>query len=363
MKGFYSKTIRAGKLTVSIIPYEIVLVYLGKRKIFIKTFRFHFLKELDIPGLKEPLRNSVTFFINRFSLLTGNRRVFVLTTSGLISVLIIAFLYAIVPHGTSMNDDEVKQRLLNEAHYTTPKAYDRLVLREHKVKRGENLSTIAHKYGVSTDTICGSNSLRSYDLISEGIVLKIPNRDGILHKLTKGTTVVSLAQNFRVPLRKILDQNNFRNPDFVSVGTTVFIPDAKPQNMVAGFIWPTRSRFVTCGFGWRRNPFNWSEREFHMGLDIRSTFEWIRGAKFGMVSYAGWLGGYGRAIIVAHPGGWKTLYAHLSRIIVRNGQYIKQGQTIGMSGNTGRSTGTHLHFEMINNGKHQNPYRYLLKYK
>jgi murein DD-endopeptidase MepM/ murein hydrolase activator NlpD len=77
------------------------------------------------------------------------------------------------------------------------------------------------------------------------------------------------------------------------------------------------------------------------------------------VTYAGWLGGYGKTVVIAHPGGWKTLYGHLSRIIVREGQYVKQGQSIAKSGNTGRSTGPHLHFEIIKHGSHHNPFVYL----
>ena len=144
-------------------------------------------------------------------------------------------------------------------------------------------------------------------------------------------------------------------------GTILFIPDAKPQNIIRGFMWPTYSRYITCGFGWRRNPFNWRMKEYHCGMDIKSNYQWVRASKYGKITFTGWMGGYGKAVIIAHPEGWKTLYAHLSRIIVRQGQYVKQGQTIARSGNTGRSTGAHLHFEIIQNGKHKNPYSFLKK--
>ena len=337
MKNFFNRTIKIGKLTVSLISYEVMLLYVGSRKIYIKTFRFN----RDLPYKK-----------------------IVLATAGAVSVLIMLVLtVSIVSSDRQYNDDELKENLLNSSQFTTPDPDFKLQIREHKVKRGDTLSSIAHKYGVSTDTICGSNNLKSYDVINEGIVLKVPNKDGILYKMGKGSSIVNIAQTYRIPLQKILKRNDISNPDFIAVGSIIFIPDAKPQNIVVGFMWPTRSRFITCGYGWRRNPYNWSEREFHMGLDIRATYEWVRSSKYGQVSFAGWLGGYGKAIILAHPGGWKTLYAHLSNIMVQRGQYIKQGQSIGKSGNTGRSTGAHLHFEMINNGKHQNPYRYLVKRK
>ncbi|MCX7677932.1 MAG: M23 family metallopeptidase [Spirochaetes bacterium] len=135
----------------------------------------------------------------------------------------------------------------------------------------------------------------------------------------------------------------------------IFIPDAKPQNLVRGFIWPTLQKHgITSGYGWRNHPI-FDEKHFHTGLDIYCKYGWIRAAKFGKVTYTGWLGGYGKTIIISHPGGWKTLYGHLSRISVKTGQYVKQGQFIGKSGNTGNSTGPHLHFEIISNGEYKNP--------
>ena len=94
-------------------------------------------------------------------------------------------------------------------------------------------------------------------------------------------------------------------------------------------------------------------------MDIRSNYQPVRSTKYGKVTYSGWFGGYGKAVIVAHPGGWKSLYGHLSKIFVKRGQYVKQGQYVGRSGNTGYSSGPHLHFELIYNGRHVNPYRYL----
>jgi len=234
-----------------------------------------------------------------------------------------------------------------------------LVIKKHRVARGEILSNIAKKYGVSIDTICGSNNLRSYDFIREGALLKIPNKDGILYKMRNGNKIVSIANKYKISLKKIIAENNIKNPDFIPVNQVIFIPDAKPQNIFSGFLWPTRNRFITCGYGWRRSPFNRKSREFHHGLDIRARYEWVKASKFGKVTYTGWLGGYGKAIIIAHPKGFKTLYAHLSRISVRRGQYVKQGQYIGKSGNTGRSTGPHLHFEIMKKGRHKNPYHYL----
>ena len=79
----------------------------------------------------------------------------------------------------------------------------------------------------------------------------------------------------------------------------------------------------------------------------------------GRVVSAGWNGGYGYSVLIQHPDGRKTRYAHLSKITVSNGEYVTQGERIGLSGNTGNSTGPHLHFEMIINGSAVNPLNYI----
>ncbi len=260
-----------------------------------------------------------------------------------------------------LRDEIEKNNILQSAStdYSVPEDNGGFRIMEHVVKPGENLSAIAQEYGVSIDTICGSNGLRSYDFIRSGIRLRIPNKDGILYRMKRGNSITSLARKYRVSLKKIITENDLQNPDFIAVDTEIFIPDAKPLNIMRGFMWPVAGRYITCGYGWRHDPFQRKNREFHQGIDIRSRYEWIRASKYGKVTYTGWLGGYGRTIVVAHPGGWKTLYGHLSRIIVKRGQHVKQGQPIGKSGNTGRSTGPHLHFEILKAGLHINPYKYL----
>ncbi|MCU0843768.1 MAG: M23 family metallopeptidase [Spirochaetes bacterium] len=258
--------------------------------------------------------------------------------------------------GEGVGDEERKNMLLlsSQTDFSAPAEDSTLHVRTHHVKNGETLSRIARQYGVSMDTICGSNRLTSYDMLPVGAILKIPSRDGILHSIKRGQDIHAVAAYYRVPVAKILAENRIRNYDFVQEGAALFIPDAKPMDMVPGFIWPTLSRALSCGYGWRRDPFT-SERDFHKGLDIRARYEWVKATKYGKVTYAGWLGGYGMAVLIAHPGGYKSLYGHLSRITVREGQYVKQGQVIAKSGNTGRSTGPHLHFELIKSGAHLNP--------
>ncbi|MFH0975342.1 MAG: M23 family metallopeptidase [Spirochaetota bacterium] len=257
-------------------------------------------------------------------------------------------------------DEKHKNELLlsQKTDFSDQGKTEKLKIREHTVEDGDTLSELAKEYGVSMDTICGSNNLRSYDLIPSGKKLNIPNKDGILHKVAKGQSVNDIARNYKVSVDKIFAENDKKNFDFVSVGEIIFVPDAKPMDIIPGFMWPAQKWYITCRYGWRRDPFN-GYRQFHQGLDIRSKYQLIRATKYGKVTYTGWMGRYGNVIIIAHQSGWKSLYGHLSRIFVNSGQYVKQGQWIARSGNTGYSTGPHLHFELIKDGIPKNPYNYL----
>ena len=120
----------------------------------------------------------------------------------------------------------------------------------------------------------------------------------------------------------------------------------------AGVMWPTRGR-VTSEYGYR-----WGR--MHQGIDIGAgTGTPIVAAKSGEVIVAGTQGGYGNTVVIAHGGGFSTLYGHQSRIAVSDGAQVQRGQVIGYVGNTGNSTGPHLHFETRVNGSAQNPRRYL----
>lgn len=110
---------------------------------------------------------------------------------------------------------------------------------------------------------------------------------------------------------------------------------------------------ITSSFGYRTDPFT-GERKFHNGIDFRARNNFIYPVLPGVVIKAGYRGGYGYCIEVQH-GDLGTLYAHLSYILVREGQVVPAGEPIGISGTTGRSTGEHLHFSVTQNGKFINP--------
>lgn len=146
--------------------------------------------------------------------------------------------------------------------------------------------------------------------------------------------------------RKELDEDVITDPvtQIVIRGTK-----ALPTLATGKFSWPTKGGYISSNYGYR-----WGK--LHTGMDIAGVKDkTIMAADNGKVTFAGWKGRYGNAIIIDHGGGYETLYGHLSKIEVEKGQKVAQGQKIGVMGSTGNSTGTHLHFEIIKDGKTTNP--------
>jgi len=134
------------------------------------------------------------------------------------------------------------------------------------------------------------------------------------------------------------------------------IKSAKKKRRV--FKWPVRG-VVTSKFGMRLHPV-WGESKMHTGIDVGAgKGRPVSAAMGGKVIFAGWLGGYGKLVEVKHPKGYTTRYAHMSKINVKVGQEVTSSKVIGYVGDTGTSTGYHLHFEVRKNGKPLNPLAYI----
>jgi murein DD-endopeptidase MepM/ murein hydrolase activator NlpD len=124
-------------------------------------------------------------------------------------------------------------------------------------------------------------------------------------------------------------------------------------------VWPTDARTITSPFGYRVDPFTGSYA-LHTGIDIGgSEGSAIYTTADGTVETAGWNGGYGLSVLISHGNGLSTRYGHMSAVEVNAGQSVKKGSTIGRMGSTGRSTGTHLHYEVLVNGTFSDPIKYL----
>ncbi|MCL1959234.1 MAG: M23 family metallopeptidase [Spirochaetes bacterium] len=232
---------------------------------------------------------------------------------------------------------------------------------QYKVKRGDSVSSIAKKFNVSMGAIIASNEIRNARTLQEGAILKIPNIDGIPYQIKKGDSLTKISSSFNVPLEVILDVNDIKS-DNIKTGETIFIPGARMNDIDLKlslgelFIYPLQNKFITSHYGMRKDPIN-GALNFHTGIDLRAnTGTTVIAAMDGVVSVVAenWL--YGKHIIITHDNGYKTLYGHLNSYSVKQGDKVAGGKKIGESGNTGYSTGPHLHFSIYDrNNKLVNP--------
>jgi murein DD-endopeptidase MepM/ murein hydrolase activator NlpD len=203
--------------------------------------------------------------------------------------------------------------------------------------------------------------------------LKIPNQDGVLHSVQAGETLEDIALRYGVQMSQIVGANQIINRNQMLPGREIFIPGAeitpKKQRELAearginsDFIVPLKGPIVS-GFGYRIHPIS-RKRAFHKGVDIDAKRGVaIRAVMDGRVTFSGWMGGYGKLVVIEHPNGWETRYAHNSKLLVKKGDWVEVGQKIAKVGSTGRSTGNHLHFETRRNGKLVNPLKSPVPFK
>jgi len=231
----------------------------------------------------------------------------------------------------------------------------------YAVQKGDIIGNIAKEHGVSQDAIISLNKLRNTRTIQIGQLLKIPSINGILYTAKKGDTPELIADKYRVSLEKIALVNNISD-NIVTAGAVLFLPDAKLDwvtlQEINGdlFSKPLRgSYYISSRYGWRDNPFVGS-RTFHNGIDMAtSKGNPIYAALDGTVASTGYNVTYGNYIIVSHHSGYQTMYGHLNTILTAKGSRVTTATKIGTVGNTGQSTGPHLHFTVYKNRATINP--------
>jgi murein DD-endopeptidase MepM/ murein hydrolase activator NlpD len=230
----------------------------------------------------------------------------------------------------------------------------------YTVHKGDTLSGIAKMFGVTPNTITWANDIKKGTL-KEGMELVILPVTGVRYTVQKGDTVASVAKKYKADATDITQYNTLEGA--LAVGETIIIPDGEvivstpvrstlsskakiPSVRVTGsiavsgyFSWPVQGGVVTQGI----HGYN--------GIDIGaargvSIFAAAAGTVIVARDGGGWNGGYGNYIVIKHDNGTQTLYAHANSVSVSSGQYVSQGAVIGTVGNTGKSTGTHLHFEV-----------------
>ena len=254
--------------------------------------------------------------------------------------------------------DELKDRLVNSEDQEVQRS-GKVKFITYAVRSGDTLSTIALKFRVPASLIAAASKIKVNSTLSTGQELTIPDRPGLVYKFKKGDTLAAVAEHYTVKIEDvIIDNPELTDLDLMEPGQSVFLPNAKIPAPPIIWMRPVHGGRITSLFGYRRHPIL-GYRHLHTGMDIGVAYQSVRAARDGQVMFAGYLGSYGIAVIIRHESGFKTLYGHLSQTHVKAGQYVKAGTRIATSGNTGRSTGAHLHFEVIKNNRPVNPRQYV----
>ena len=241
---------------------------------------------------------------------------------------------------------------------------ERPVIATYLVKGREDLWPICKRFHVDAFTIRSSNDL-DVSVFPDGTILKIPSQKGTLYDVENPETLRVISQGYargkslgNAYEREILQANDFPVPDTkdpthpFEIGTRLFLPLAyKPTGLQLPF--KDLHYRITSGFGMRHHPILGITRR-HDGFDLAKPYgSPVMTSREGVVTFAGWMGGYGNMIEVRHTIKHKnstrilyTRYGHLSEILVHEGQHLRLYQLIGRVGSTGMSTGPHLHFEV-----------------
>jgi murein DD-endopeptidase MepM/ murein hydrolase activator NlpD len=239
--------------------------------------------------------------------------------------------------------------------------------KQYKMKTRDNFWTVAKKNNVDVDSIVGCNPDLGDLVARDGQVIIIPDEVGVLYQVKADEKPKNIADTFGINEKKIEAVN--RTGFFLSRGDILFIPNATPLelNESLASIYEKRKLFraplwgrYSSLMGIRHDPIIQGVTKFHNGVDIQTPVGTnVEAAAAGRVTDAGWSNGYGNYIMIQHKNGYMTLYGHLSRLLVHEGQKVKAGTIIAKSGNTGRTTGPHLHFSIFKDNKVMNPLDYL----
>lgn len=230
-------------------------------------------------------------------------------------------------------------------------------IRVYTVREGDSLSQVADMFNVTTNTIMWANDLNRATEIRPGDDLVILPVAGVRHTVTTGDTVSTIAKKYDGNEDEIIEFNQILSPDELVDGDIVIVPGgavkvpvrsgagAQPVKVSGatavasvGFSHPAPGSIKTQGI----HGYNAVDLAGGSGSAIRAA----AAGEVVVAKASGWNGGYGNYIVIRHPNGTQTLYAHLSSVSVGVGNFVSQGEVIAGMGNTGRSTGSHLHFEV-----------------
>lgn len=233
-----------------------------------------------------------------------------------------------------------------------------VVFQNYKVRSGDTIDSIGRKFGLRNfSTLITVNNISNVRVLRAGQVLRIPSMDGMIHTVSKGESINSIAAKYGITLSDLIDVNDI-DSEVISAGQELFIPGAGLDKLTLLkamgelFLNPIKVKYrFTSPFAMRNNPVT-GVYSHHTGVDFACpTGTPIYSALSGTVVFTGTSNVYGHYVIVKHHDGYQTLYAHMSKILAKKGQYVDQNTKLGLVGSTGQSTGPHLHFSVYKNGK------------
>ncbi|NLO90219.1 MAG: M23 family metallopeptidase [Clostridia bacterium] len=252
---------------------------------------------------------------------------------------------------------------LNDGGNESPAEKGHLKFEEYRVKAGDTLWEIARFFNGDWKQIAEINGIEDGKRLQVGRTLKIPVDEKNTYVVQKGDSLWKIARLYGVDPQSIAAINEINNAKRLKVGMRIKIPEAeavvalsrgiKPSGRNFNLNWPVKGP-ITSRFGPRNG-------EFHHGLDIAAEEGTkVYPVKEGRVIFSGWLSNvYGRAVIIKHDNNMKSLYAHNSRNLVKEGDYVDINTPISRVGSTGRTTGPHVHLEIHVNGKPEDPQKFL----
>lgn len=237
-----------------------------------------------------------------------------------------------------------------------------VTFQNYTVQSGNTISSITKKFGLKNiSTLIAVNNISNVRQLSAGQKLKVPSIDGLFYTVQSGNSLESIAKKYNVTVEELLDVNELEN-EVLKIGSRLFIPrarlDTKTLQNALGelFKCPLSVKWrLSSPFGHRLDPITGVSSN-HTGIDMacpKGTT--IMASNSGTVSYSGYSNIFGNYVIINHANGYQTLYAHMSKVLAKKGQFVSQGTQIGLVGSTGYSTGPHLHFTVYKNGRLVNP--------
>jgi LysM repeat protein len=243
---------------------------------------------------------------------------------------------------------------------------------DYQVEYGDSLTSISMGFGICPDHLLWANNRDEDTPLMAGEYLVIPDGVGVIHKVRNGDTLNSIARLYNSTVDAItgVPGNQLSTSDDLIVGDSIFVPDGIPQSALDmgskaekkmtqassdGLVWPFYGP-ITTYYGEQRVGY------VHNAIDIGGLGHYgapVNAIADGIVVFVGNDSEYGQNVIVAHPDGSRSRYAHFSHVYVSQGDSVSQGQALGALGCSGDSTGTHLHFELWQDGKPVDPLLYL----